>query len=242
MNECTGSRFRPIIVAIRRTSSAAAFGALLSAFPITLIAAVGEAAAAGDSDGSGAGASPPSTPVAPDSPATVAPTENGGTTLQEILVTAQKRSQSINDVGMSITAVTDAQLRDLGVRSVADLSKIEPSFIVSNSPYGAPVYSIRGVGYNEKSLAASPAVSVYVDEIPYAYPALTKGATLDLERVEVLKGPQGTLFGQNATGGAINYIAAKPTDKPEAGYELTYGRFGAVNVNGYVSGPLTDTL
>jgi iron complex outermembrane recepter protein len=161
-----------------------------------------------------------------------------GDSVPEIIVTAQKRAQSINDVGIAVTAVSGDQLAELGVKEVGDLSKIEPSFILSQAQYGTPVYSIRGVGYNAESLAASPAVSVYVDEFPYSYPALTRGATLDLARVEVLKGPQGTLYGQNATGGAINYIAAKPTNTFEAKVEGTYARFDSREIDGYVSGPL----
>ena len=162
--------------------------------------------------------------------------------LDEIIVTAQKRAQSINDVGMAINAVNDEALRQQGIKDVGDLVKIEPSFVVSQAQYGTPVYFIRGVGYNEASLAASPAVSVYVDEVPFAYPALTKGATLDISRVEVLKGPQGTLYGQNATGGAINYIAAKPTDTFEAGVEATYARFDYKDLNAFVSGPLSNDV
>jgi outer membrane receptor protein involved in Fe transport len=81
-----------------------------------------------------------------------------------------------------------------------------------------------------------------VDEVPLPFPVLTAHTTLDLERIEVLKGPQGTLFGQNSTGGAINYIAAKPTDRLAAGLDATIGRFGQGEANGYVSGPITDTL
>ncbi|USA44796.1 TonB-dependent receptor [Spongiibacter taiwanensis] len=168
--------------------------------------------------------------------------KSSGSVIEEVVVTAQKRQQSISDVGMSITARSGEQLQELGIGDVAGLMKVEPSFMVSQASYGTPVYSIRGVGYNSESLAASPTVSVYVDEVAFAFPALTKGATLDLERVEILKGPQGTLYGQNATGGAINYIAAKPTSTFEAGIEGTYARFDAINVNGFVSGPLTDTL
>jgi iron complex outermembrane receptor protein len=233
VEKSTDSRLRTIIHTLHRTSSVAMLWGLVVALPMTLLTATSDAVA-GDTDGSGAAASA--------TKASAPPAESASTSLQEIVVTAQKREQSINDVGMAITALGAQQLNTLGVNNIGDLTKIDPSFVVSNSSYGSPVYSIRGVGYNEKSLAASPAVSVYVDEVPYAYPALTKAATLDLDRVEVLKGPQGTLFGQNATGGAINYIAAKPTDKPEAGFELTYGRFGATNVNGFVSGPVTDTL
>jgi iron complex outermembrane receptor protein len=169
-------------------------------------------------------------------------TSAGGDQLDEIIVTAQKRLQSINSVGMAITAVTDAQLKEENIRSVGDLTKVEPSFVASHNLWGGPVYTIRGIGYNDFSLAASPTVSVYQDEVPYAYPALTKGATLDSERVEILKGPQGTLYGQNATGGAVNYIAAKPTNTLQAGIEGTYGRFNSVNLNGYVSGPIAPKL
>ncbi|MDW3355843.1 Plug domain-containing protein, partial [Escherichia coli] len=75
----------------------------------------------------------------------------------------------------------------------------------TKSQDGTPLFTIRGVGFNDYTLGASPAVSVYVDQVPLTYSAYTQGATLDLERVEVLKGPQGILFGQNSTGGAINY-------------------------------------
>jgi outer membrane receptor protein involved in Fe transport len=113
---------------------------------------------------------------------------------------------------------------------------------VSNNALGPPTYTIRGVGYNDFSLSASPDVTVYLDEVPYAYTPMTKGAPFDLQRVEVLKGPQGTLFGQNSTGGAVNYIATKPTESFEAGVETTIARFNATDVNGFVSGALYQSL
>lgn len=164
------------------------------------------------------------------------------TVLEEIVVTAQKRSERLSDVGMAITAVTGDQLRLRNIRDVNGLVKIDPSFVVTESNYGAPVYSIRGINYNDYSLSASPTVSVYQDEVPYSYPALTKSATLDMQRVEVLKGPQGTLYGQNATGGAINYIAAKPTATLKAGVNATYQSYNEVNLAGFLSGPLSDTV
>lgn len=162
--------------------------------------------------------------------------------LEEVVVTAQKRSERLSDVGMAITAATGDQLRLQNIRDVNGLVKIDPSFVVTESNYGAPVYSIRGINYNDYSLSASPTVSVYQDEVPYSYPALTKSATLDMQRVEVLKGPQGTLYGQNATGGAINYIAAKPTATLKAGVNATYQSYNEVNLAGFLSGPLTDTV
>ena len=160
----------------------------------------------------------------------------------DIVVTAQKRSESINKVGMSITALSGDTLVQQGIVSTADLIRAVPGFNFTQSSYGTPVYTLRGIGFYDTSLGSSPTVSVYVDEVPLPYSSLTTGAALDLERVEVLKGPQGTLFGQNATGGAINYIAAKPTAQFAAGADLSYGRFNAVDARGFVSGPISDTL
>ena len=170
------------------------------------------------------------------------PAARTAATVQELVVTAQKREESINEVGMSIQAATGDKLQELGIYDTADLQKIVPGFQATPTYYGTYVFTIRGVGFQDTSLAGNPTVSVYVDEAPLPFSVLTNGATLDLERVEVLKGPQGTLFGQNATGGAINYIARKPTDTIEAGVDASYGRFNDVDLTGYVSGPIFEGL
>lgn len=158
----------------------------------------------------------------------------------EIIVTAQKRSERLSEVPLSITAQTGDQLANAGVNSVADLEKVTPGFSYQKSSYGYPVFAIRGIGFYDTAVALAPTVSVYVDQVPLPYSPLTQAAGLDLERVEILKGPQGTLFGQNATGGAINYIAAKPTDTVSGGARLEVGRFNEINAEAYVSGPLTE--
>ncbi len=160
----------------------------------------------------------------------------------DIVVTARKRLENSNKVGMSISAMTGDTLAQQGITSVADLVKAVPGFNYTRSAYGAPIYTLRGIGFNETSLAAAPTVSVYVDEVPLPYSIMTEGAALDVQRVEVLKGPQGTLFGQNSTGGAINYIAAKPTKSLEAGFDLTVGRFDEVDTTAYISAPINDRL
>lgn len=160
----------------------------------------------------------------------------------EIIVTAQKRAQSINDVGMSINAISGDTLEGQRLISTADLTRVVPGFSVAGSVSGAPVYTLRGIGFNARNLSALSAVSVYLDEVPLSYTYMTGGPLVDVERVEVLKGPQGTLYGQNSTGGAINYIANKPTDSFEGGAELTYGRFDLIDASAYLSGPLSDTL
>lgn len=163
-------------------------------------------------------------------------------TVGEIIVTAQKRSESINNVGMAISALGGADLIKKGIADTGDLAKVVPGFVYTQSQKGAPVFSLRGVGFYEESLGASPAVSIYVDEVGYAFPITAKGASIDLQRVEVLKGPQGTLFGQNSTGGAVNYIAAKPTQDFTAGIYTSVNNFGRVQVGGHVSGGITNTL
>jgi iron complex outermembrane recepter protein len=197
------------------------------------------AVASGPEAAASAAAPAASAPEALASGAAAAPAE---ASLDRVVITAQKRKQSINSVPMSVSALFADQLAEQGVTQVGDLQKLVPGFRYSEGAGGNPVYYIRGVGFNDPSLGTAPNVSVYIDEVPLAFPAMTGGVGLDLERVEVLKGPQGTLFGQNSTGGAINYIAAKPTKTFKSAIDLGYASFNDRSVGGYVSGPLTDTL
>src|SRR5712671_1536101 len=162
--------------------------------------------------------------------------------LAEILVTAEKRSERLADVPLSITAQNAEELTKVGVHDVSDLEKVVPGFAYTQSVYGAPIFTIRGIGFYGEAVGISPTVSVYVDQVPIPFTRAAEGVSLDLERVEVLKGPQGTLFGQNSTGGAINYIAAKPTDTFAAGGTVTYGNYNLLQATGYIGGPLADGL
>lgn len=105
----------------------------------------------------------------------------------DIIITAQKRAQSINDVGLSITAVTSDMLVTRGVTDVSQLAKLVPGFNFNKTGDGSPVYTIRGIGYQDSAIAASPAVTAYVDEVPIPYPGGTLGAALDIEHVEIQK-------------------------------------------------------
>jgi iron complex outermembrane recepter protein len=158
--------------------------------------------------------------------------------LEEVIVTAQKRSERIQDVPMSITAVSRDELSKEGVFSPADLEKVAPGFTYRQSQNGTPVYAIRGIGFYSEQAAVAPTVTIYQDQTPLPYARMAEGVGMDVERVEVLKGPQGTLFGQNSTAGAVNYIAAKPTNTMEAGVDATYGRFNEFDMDGFVSGPI----
>lgn len=196
--------------------------------------AMATAAQAGVGDQATSGGTQPRTPA-------YAADASSGPSISDIIVTAQKRSERINDVPLTITAASGAQLLAQGITSVGDLAKITPGFQYAQTGINS-VYTLRGIGFYDNTLAARGAVAVYVDEVALPFAVLTPVAPFDLERVEVLKGPQGTLFGQNSTGGAINYIAAKPTRDLTAGLSGEVGRFARGSLEAFVSGPITSTL
>ncbi|MBB5685883.1 TonB-dependent receptor [Sphingobium boeckii] len=171
--------------------------------------------------------------------ATVAASDTG---VGDIIVTAQKREQSLSKVGLTISAVTSDMLSERAIQSPADIAQAVPGLTFTNSANNTPVYTLRGVGFYDTSLGSYPTTSVYIDQVPLPFPILTSLTAFDLERVEVLKGPQGTLFGQNSTGGAINYIAAKPTSDLSAGVEASYGRFNTFTGSAFISGPLGQDI
>ncbi len=160
----------------------------------------------------------------------------------EIVVTAQRREQSLNDVGMSIQAFGAEQLEEMRVTNVQDLSTAVPSFTVARSYQGVPTFTLRGIGFNTINMSATSTVGTYVDEVAYAYPMMLSGPVFDLERVEVLKGPQGTLYGRNTTAGLINFVTQKPSTEFEARAVAEVGNYETMNFEGMVSGPITENL
>lgn len=160
----------------------------------------------------------------------------------DIVVTANKREQNLGQVGLTISALSGDALTKQRIGDVSDLAKATPGLAFAPTANSTPVYTLRGVGFFETTLSAYPDVSTYIDQAPLPLPVMTTLTAFDLERVEILKGPQGTLFGNNATGGAINFVAAKPTADFSAGAEFTYARFNTFEASGFVSGPITSTL
>ena len=184
-------------------------------------------------------AGPTTAPVAPTADAQDNVTSGAGSGDEvEIVVTANKREESLNKVGLSVTAISGDTLAERRITSAQDIAAVIPGLKYSESGTSTPIYTLRGIGFNEESLGVYPSVTVYVDEVPLPFPVLTLHAAYDLQRVEALKGPQGTLFGENATGGAINYIAAKPTNILSYGGDISYGRFNNFDGNAFISGPL----
>jgi iron complex outermembrane receptor protein len=166
-----------------------------------------------------------------------------GAGIGEIVVTAQHRKQSAQDIGIAISVLDGAELARRGVGNVNKLEYQTPSLEVTPAfGGGQPQFRLRGVGFEDYASNNTPTVGIYVDDVAYPVPIMTQGVLFDISRVEVLRGPQGTLYGRNTTGGAINFVTNKPSDVTTAGIDAEYGRFDTFRIEGYVSGPITDTL
>ncbi len=162
---------------------------------------------------------------------------------ESIEVTAQKRNENISDVGIAITAFSGEQLEALGLESSTELIAFTPGVSLAGDIGGQrAIFNIRGVVQNDYADLAEAPVAVYVDG---GYLASTQAQTFglfDVARIEILKGPQGTLFGRNATGGLVNTITAKPTADTEGYAEFTAARFEQYRFEGAISGEITDGI
>jgi len=161
--------------------------------------------------------------------------------LEEVVVTAQKREQSLQDVSAAVTAVGSDRLENSHIANLEDLQLIVPTVTFGNDFNMAKIF-IRGVGANTSTTGSEPGVALHVDGAVVARAEAQRTSLFDLERVEVLRGPQGTLYGRNATGGSINLITAKPTAELDGLARLTVGNFDRVDAEAAVGGPLTSWL
>lgn len=161
--------------------------------------------------------------------------------LEEITVTAQRRVQSIQEVPISLEAFSGATLTKEGFRAIEDLSNFSPSVEIDVRTQDQDV-SIRGMGTTGNNLGLEQAVPIFVDGVHFGRTSMVMGAFLDLERVEVLRGPQPIAFGQNATAGAFSLVTNKPTPEWEGDLTAEYGNWGRMSVEGGVGGPITDTI
>lgn len=163
--------------------------------------------------------------------------------VETIVVTAEKRTESAQNVGVALTVLSADDLVKRGIENVNGLQYATPSLsIVPAFGSGQPEFRLRGVGFDDYGSNNSSTVGVYIDEVAYPVPAETQGLLFDLQRTEILYGPQGTLYGINTTGGAINFVTNKPTDTFTAGVTSEYDSHGESLTNGYVSGPIADGL
>jgi iron complex outermembrane receptor protein len=164
--------------------------------------------------------------------------------IEEVVVTAQHRSENLQDVPITIQAFTGEAMQDLGVKSTADLGQFTPnvSIITPSGAGNQPVITIRGVGLNDYNTNNAGPNGVYIDEFYISAPTAQSFNIFDLERVEVLKGPQGTLYGRNTSGGAINLVTAKPTNHLVADAHVEYSSWNTFNIEAAVGGPISETL
>jgi iron complex outermembrane receptor protein len=161
--------------------------------------------------------------------------------LDEILVTAQKRVERLQSVPISLSTFSSDQLHDLGIEDTQSLHAVAPGVVFNNrGPIAQPF--IRGVGTTLSLLGLESSVASYVDDQYYPRPVGGIMELPDIERIEILKGPQGVLYGRNATGGAVRIVTRNPGENPGARVKLSGGSYDYYKVSAYVEGALTDTL
>jgi iron complex outermembrane recepter protein len=174
-------------------------------------------------------------------PPAVSISDAGG--LEEIVVTAQRREESAQSVGIAMSVLSGQSLADKSIAYINDLQNAVPSLQVEPA-FGSsqPQFRLRGIGFIDYTSNNTSPVGVSLDGVAFALPIQTQGQLFDIDRVEVLRGPQGTLYGRNTTGGEINFISNRPTAETHAGLSLEYGSHNEVNAEGFVSGAIADGL
>jgi iron complex outermembrane receptor protein len=169
--------------------------------------------------------------------------QSGSFMLEEVVVTAQKREESAQSVGIAISSFSGDQMRKMGVEDSTDVANFTPGVSLSGSFAGQQrQYSIRGVTQNDFNDHVESPNAVYIDEGYVAFQQGSIFATFDVDRVEVLKGPQGTLFGRNATGGLVHFISRKPSQDFEGYVDAKIGAYNERRVEAAISGPLSDSV
>lgn len=165
-------------------------------------------------------------------------------TIEEVVVTAQKREESLLDVAISITALTPETLDNDNIQSLADMSAMAPGLVVARNEGFSRAVSIRGIGFEAtQNVDAYPSVAFHIDGVFIADPNATNLEFIDVERIEVLRGPQGTLFGQNSTGGAINVVNKIPELGEFSGHaDIAVGNYSLVQPRAAINVPLGDTV
>lgn len=159
----------------------------------------------------------------------------------EIVVTAQKRAQSVRDIGINITAFGEEELRRSQATDVAALAS-QLTNVVATTSVNLPAFTVRGIGLNEFASNFDSPVAIHVDEVYKSKPYMATIPFFDIQRVEALKGPQGTLFGRNTTGGSVNYYTAEPQFGTAAAMNFNFDNHGRGRIDGFVNGALSDSV
>ncbi|AQR62487.1 TonB-dependent receptor [Brevundimonas sp. LM2] len=161
--------------------------------------------------------------------------------LDEVIVTAQRRAQNLQDVPVTVTAFDAQELEEARIKEIDDVATRTPGLQFDAFPASQPRIAIRGIGSTDRGAAGDPSAAVFLDEIYLGRPAMIAFDAFDVERIEVLKGPQGTLYGRNVVGGAINIVTQKPDlDAFGASTEATIGNYGRLEGAAVVNAPFAD--
>jgi len=165
-------------------------------------------------------------------------------TLEEIMVTAQKKVENLQQTPVTVTALTGVALEQAGITDIRGLAAVTPGLtITGDNQLGTSPIAIRGVGSAGGGIGSDDSVGIYIDGVYLGRPAANTFELVDIERVEILRGPQGTLYGRNATGGAVSFVTKRPSlDEAEGFVGLEYGNFDAIKGKAYVSAPISDTV
>ena len=167
----------------------------------------------------------------------------GRSALEEIVVTAQKRTQNLQEIGLAVTAFAGDEIKELRLSQPIDLAAQTPGLDIKNAFGKAnPIFTIRGVGLNDYHSNNNPSTAVHIDEVYLGSSAFLSFQMFDIERVEVLKGPQGTLYGRNSTAGAVNFIPVRPSRDFNAHIDASYGNYNTFDIEAAVGGALSDTI
>jgi len=169
--------------------------------------------------------------------------EDPATSIEDVVVTANKRAETVSTTPLAITALSQEQLRDAGVQGLRDLATAVPNVAIKTVAFASSVQvTIRGITNTNFNSGGSPAVATYVDGVYVPRTQGLNGDLYDVERLEILRGPQGTLYGRNATGGSFNVVTNSPESVFAASADAAYGSYNDVTAHGMVNLPLGDTL
>lgn len=162
--------------------------------------------------------------------------------LEEVVVTAEHREASLQDTQISISAFSSQDIQDMGISNTTDLAHAAPNIVINSFQGGKSGVSVnmRGMAQNETLVTFDPAIGVYIDDVLISKNVGAMLDVVDMERIEILRGPQGTLYGRNTMGGTLNYVTKKPVDEFEGSITATVGKYGQRDLKGVINAPLLD--